>query len=260
MTYKHWLVSLENHVLRLTINNPEKKNRLHQELFLEFRDIITYIKQTSEVWVVVIEGAAGHFSSGVDVSLIGTMIGKNEEAYRQDLQELQYIFDEFEALEKPTIAKIDGYCLGGGVILALCCDFRIATETSIFGLPEVKRSIGVIMGTQRITRVAGIAAAKEMILLGDNFDAAQAKTYGLINRVVAPETLEQAVTALAQKFLKLPPLAVGVCKRIIQEGQFAERNGQNLEIAAQHDILHTQDFQEAIKSFFEKREPKYEGK
>ena len=260
MTYKHWLVSLEKHILRLTINNPEKKNRLHQELFLEFRDVITYIKQTPEIWVVVIEGSAGNFSSGVDISLISTMIGKNEEAYRKDLKELQEIFDEFEALEKPTIAKIDGYCLGGGVILALCCDFRLAAEGSIFGLPEVKRSIGVVMGTQRITNVAGIAATKEMILLGDNFDATQAKTYGLVNRVVASKILEQEVVTLAQKFLKLPPLAVGVCKRIIQEGQFAERNGQDLEIDAQHDILHTQDFQEAIKSFLEKRAPKYLGK
>ncbi|OJJ22373.1 hypothetical protein BKI52_06735 [marine bacterium AO1-C] len=260
MTYKHWLVSLENHLLRLTINNPEKKNRLHRDLFLEFRDIIAYIKQTPEVWAVIIEGAGGNFSSGVDVSLIGQMMGQNKETYQQGLVELQSIFDELESLEKLTIAKIDGYCLGGGVIMALCCDFRLAAEGSIFGLPEVKRSIGVIMGTQRITRVAGIAAAKQMILLGDNFDASQAKAYGLVNQVVASNALEEEVMALAQKFLKLPPLAVGVCKRIIQEGQFAERNGQDMEVDAQYDILHTQDFQEAIKSFFEKREPKYQGK
>lgn len=260
MTYKHWQVALDNHILRLTINNPEKKNRLHQALFLELKDIITYIEKTPDVWVVVVEGSGGNFSSGVDVSLIGKMIGQQREVFEQNLVELQGIFDAFEALKKPTIAKIEGYCLGGGIILSLCCDFRLAAEGSIFGLPEVKRSIGVIMGTQRITNVAGIAATKEMILLGDNFDATQAHTYGLINRVVSPENLENEVVTLAQKFLKLPPLAVGVCKQIINEGQFAERSGQDLEIAAQYEILNTQDFQEAIKSFFEKREPKYEGK
>ena len=260
MNYTHWLLVKEQHLLRLTINNPTKKNRFSQQLFLELRQIIDYINNTADIWVVVIEGAGGHFSSGVDVSLIGQMLGKSEAIYQENLKLLQTIFDDFEAIEKPTIAKIEGYCLGGGIILALCCDFRIVADNAIFGLPEVKRSIGVIMGTQRITRVAGIAAAKEMILLGDNFDAQQAKAYGLVNRVVPVDGLENAVNELAQKFMHLPPLAVGVCKRIIQEGQFAERAGQDLEIKAQYELLATQDFQEAIKSFFEKRAPEYLGK
>lgn len=260
MTYTHWLVTLENHVLRLVLNNASQKNRFNQTVFLELKEIIIYINQTPEVWVVILEGAGGHFSSGVDVSLIGQMIGQDKPRYEEGLKALQTIFDDFEAIEKPTIAKIEGYCLGGGVILALCCDFRIVANNAIFGLPEVKRSIGVIMGTQRITRIAGIAATKEMILLGENFDASQAHSYGLVNQVIPLDQLENTVVKLAQKFKQLPPLAVGICKRIIDQGQFADRSGQDLEIAAQYELLGTLDFREAVQSFFEKRTPQYLGK
>jgi enoyl-CoA hydratase/carnithine racemase len=146
------------------------------------------------------------------------------------------------------------------MILACCCDFRVVSETAVFGLPEVKRSISVIMGTQRITRVAGLAATKEMTLLADNFGAEQAQRYGLVTRLVADDQLETAVAALANKFRKLPPRAVGVAKRIIDEGYtMTMRQSQDLEIEAQQELLNSSDFQEAIAAFFEKRPPRYTG-
>ena len=152
-----------------------------------------------------------------------------------------------------------GHVIGGGVILALCCDFRIAAENTIFGLPEVKRSIGVIMGTQRITRTIGVAYTKELVMLGKPIDAKRAFQMGLVNQVVAKEELNATATKFAQQFLELPPLAVGLCKKIINEGQFLERAGQDLEIEAQAALLKTKDFQEAIASFFEKRKPVFKG-
>ena len=106
------------------------------------------------------------FSAGVDVSLISTMLNQELPTYRQNLKKAQSFFDAFEALEKPTIAVLHGSVIGGGMILALCCDSRIAASNTVFSLPEVKRSIGVIMGTQRITRTIGMAHTKELVMLG----------------------------------------------------------------------------------------------
>jgi len=192
--------------------------------------------------------------------LIAGMIGQDKAGFEKNLRESQEILDAFEALEKPTIACLKGHCVGGGVILAMCCDFRIAATSTVFSLPEVKRSIGVIMGTQRITRVAGIAATKEMVMLGNQLNIEKANRYGMVHEVVEDDRLETRGLEFAQQFLKLPPLAVGICKRIINEGQFLERAGQELEIEAQAELLDSEDFQEAIRSFFEKRTPVYIGK
>ena len=200
------------------------------------------------------------FLAGVDVSLIGDMIGQDYKAYQNNLRESQSVLDAFEALEKPTIAALRGYVVGGGMILALCCDFRIAADNAIFGLPEVKRSIGVIMGTQRITRTIGIAHTKELVMLGNNIKASRAYEMGLVNEVVPQDQLKERVRQFATQFLELPPLAVGLCKQIINEGQFLERAGQELEIEAQATLLNTADFKEAIASFFEKRKPVFKGK
>jgi enoyl-CoA hydratase/carnithine racemase len=163
-------------------------------------------------------------------------------------------------LEKPTIAKLHGFCLGGGLILALCCDFRVASQRTVFGLPEVRLGIGVIMGTQRVTRVAGVAATKEMILLGKRFNASAARAYGLVHQVVAPQDLDAAVDALAAKFRSLPPRTVGLSKRIIDQGHnLSLRESQDLEIDAQVEVLYGPDVQEAMGSFLQQRRPRFIG-
>jgi len=168
--------------------------------------------------------------------------------------------DDFEQLEKPTIAKLRGFCIGGGLILALCCDFRIASQLTVFSLPEVRIGIGVIMGTHRVTRVAGVAAAKEMILLGKRFSAKTAYGYGLVHEVVLPDKLDARAAALADKFKNLPPRTVGISKRIINSGQdISLRESQDLEIDAQMELLDNPDMREALESYLENREPKFSG-
>jgi enoyl-CoA hydratase/carnithine racemase len=116
------------------------------------------------------------------------------------------------------------------------------------------------MGTQRVTRVAGVAATKEMILLGKRFSANDAQAYGLVNRVVPPDELDAAVAALAEKFQQLPPRTVGIAKRIINVGHnLSMRESQNLEIDAQAELLDSPDLQEAIESYLEKRRPQFTG-
>ena len=259
-TYQHWIVDIQGHIASLILNRPAKKNRIDNTTLTELGDITQSLNQNPSVWVVIVSANGDCFSAGVDVSLIGSMIGQDEASYRRNLRKAQSYLDAFEQLEKPTIAALQGLVIGGGMILALCCDFRIAAEDVVFELPEVKRSIGVIMGTQRITNTIGIAHTKEMVMLGTPVRAERALQMGLISQVVPLEQLQDQAVAFAKQFLELPPLAVGLCKKIINEGQFLERAGQDLEIEAQRALLDTQDFKEAITSFFEKRKPVFKGK
>ena len=259
-TYQHWLLEIKEHIAYLTLNRPAKKNRIDNTTLAELGEITQVLDTESNVWVVVLQANGDCFSAGVDVSLIGGMVGQEKQAYREHLRKAQLFLDGFEALQKPTIAALHGFVIGGGLILALCCDFRIAAKNTIFGLPEVKRSIGVIMGTQRITRTIGIAHTKELVMLGNSIDAERAFQMGLVNRVVPLDQLTKQAVDFAKQFLDLPPLAVGLCKKIIDEGQFLERAGQDLEIKTQEALLETEDFKEAIVSFFEKRKPVFKGK
>jgi enoyl-CoA hydratase len=258
--YQHWLLSEEGHLATLTLNRPDAMNSLTSQTLYELRDVTAYLRTRRNVWVIIVQGQGRHFSTGMDVSVIQERLDQSEQANRAYLLSLQQCLDDFEALEKPTIAKLQGFCIGGGLILALCCDFRIASQRTVFSLPEVKLGIGVIMGTQRVTRVAGVAATKEMILLGKRFSANDAQAYGLVNRVVLPDELDAAVAALAEKFQQLPPRTVGIAKRIINVGHnLSMRESQNLEIDAQAELLDSPDLQEAIESYLEKRRPQFTG-
>ncbi|KPL15302.1 MAG: enoyl-CoA hydratase [Anaerolineae bacterium SM23_84] len=258
--YQHWLLSEEGHLATLILNRPDAMNSLTPETLYELRDVTAYLRTRRNVWVVIVQGQGKHFSTGMDVSVIQERLDQSEQANREYLLSLQQCLDDLESLEKPTIAKLQGFCIGGGLILALCCDFRIASQRTIFSLPEVKLGMGVIMGTQRVTRVAGVAATKEIILVGKRFNANDAQSYGLVNRVVPPDELDAAVAALAEKFQQLPPRTVGIAKRIINVGHnLSMRESQNLEIDAQAELLDSPDLQEAIESYLEKRRPQFTG-
>ncbi len=253
--YRNWLLTEEAHIATLTLNRPDAMNSLTAETLFELRDITAYLRAKRSVWVVIVQGLGDHFSTGMDVGEIKARLDQPEQANREYLLSLQQCLDDFEALEKPTIAKLRGFCIGGGLILALCCDFRFASQRTIFSVPEVKLGLPVLMGTQRLTRVVGVAATKEMILLGGRFNASAAQAYGLLHKVVPPDDLDAAVAALAEKFQRLPPPTVGIAKRIINEGHnLSLRDSQNLEIDALAELLDSPDVREAIGSYLEKRQ------
>jgi len=257
---QNWLLTEETHIAILTLNRPEAMNNLTAETLYELRDITAYLRNRKKVWVVIVQGQGKHFSIGMDVNVIKGRLDQSERANREYLLGLQQCIDDFEALEKPTIAKLHGFCIGGGLILALCCDFRIASQRTIFNLPEIKLGVPVLWGTQRLTHVAGVAAAKEMILLGRRFKARAAQAYGLLHEVVPPDELDTTVAALADKFQRLPPRTVGIAKRIIHSGyNLSPRDSQNLEIDALDELLDSPDSREAIESYSEKRRPQFTG-
>lgn len=235
--YQHWLLTEEDHLARLILNRQETNNSLTYDALLELGEIAGYLGQRDETWLVVIQGQGRNFSTGVDLSEIETIRGEPLPVVRRKVLAMQHSLDALEALAKPTIARVQGFCLGGGLIMALACDFRIASQRSVFGLPEVKLGLPVLMGTQRISRVVGLAAAKEMILLGDNFGAEDARRVGLVHQVVAPEALDEAVAELAGKLLKLSSRTLGLAKRIINDSyHLSPRASQDQEIDALAEI------------------------
>jgi enoyl-CoA hydratase/carnithine racemase len=258
--YQNWLLTKEAHLATLTLNRPDAANNLTAETLFELRAITAHLRADKNVWAVVVQGQGRHFSTGMDVSLFKERLDHSKSANRELLMDLQRCLDEFESLEKPTIAKLHGFCIGGGLILALCCDFRIASQRTIFSLPEVTLGLVVLMGTQRVTRVAGLAATKEMILLGKRFNARAAQAYGLLHCVVPPDELDAAVAALAARFEKLPPRTVGIAKRIINLGHnLSMRDSQDLEVEALVELLDSPDLREGIDSFLDKRQPQFAG-
>ncbi len=259
--YANWLLKVDDHIATLTLNRTHAMNSLTPDTLHELRAIAHSLRDNDAVWAVILEGAGPHFSVGVDVGAIGQMMGQDPDAYQANLLDLQDCLDQFEALPMPTIAKIRGHCIGGGMLLTLCCDFRLADTTVRFYVPEVRLGIAVVMGTQRITRIAGIGATKAMVLLAEPFGAATADNYGLLHGIAEPADLDSTVNEFAGKFRNLPPRTIRIAKRIIDEGAtMTLRDSQNFEAELQSTLLNDADFAEGVAAFFEKRPPQFTGK
>ena len=258
--YQHWLLEIDQSIATLTLNRADKMNILSKATLHELRDISRLLRDNRDVWVVILQSAGEHFSAGVDVNLIQEMVGQDKTAFRENLRDLQDCLDTFEALPQPTIAKIKGYCIGGGVLLACCCDFRVADHSAMFHLAEVQLGIAVLMGTQRLTRIAGVPNTKEMVMLAERFSAEKAQIYGLLHNLVEAEELDEIAEDLAIRFSKLSPQTVSIAKQIIDEGvSLSLRESQDLEIDLQATLLNSFDFQEGVTAFFEKRSPQFTG-
>jgi enoyl-CoA hydratase len=172
------------------------------------------------------------------------------------------LWQALEDLPQPTIAAVHGYCYGGGCELAIACDFRIAADTARFGQPEIK--VGIIPGaggTQRLPRLIGMTHAKEMVLLGDPIDAAEAYRIGLVNRVVPPDDLVAEARRWAEKVAALPPLGLRAAKTVMNRGRGLElASALELERLAFGGLFGSQDQKEGVRAFLEKRLPSFKGR
>lgn len=258
--YQNWRLDIDQHFATLTLNRPDKLNALTTDTFHELRDIANSLRDNRDVWVIILQSEGEHFSAGVDVNQIKVMVGQEEAVYRENLRDLQDCLDTFESIPQPIIAKIRGYCIGGALLLACCCDFRVSDYSASFHLPEIQLGIPVIMGTQRLTRIAGVANTKEMVMLAERFDAEKAQSYGLLHSLIEAEELDEVVEDLAIRITKLPPRTIGIAKQIIDKGaNMSLRESQDLEIDLQATLLDSPDFKEGVDAFFEKRSAHFKG-
>ncbi len=246
-------------VATIQLNRPQKKNAFNGEMRREVEQTLQTIARQTDIRAVVITGSDEVFCAGADIGEMGGPA--NAEASYRHAREFQILFDQVESLPQPVVAAVSGYALGGGCELALAADFRIASETARFGLPEIK--IGAFPGgggTQRLRRIIGAAKAKEMILLGDSITAEQALAIGLVMKVAAREEYLAEAMGLAAKLAALPRLALQASKMLINRSQDIDlANGLEFEARTFGAIAHSQDLAEGTRAFLEKRKPHFTG-
>jgi enoyl-CoA hydratase len=258
MNYNTLQVIRDQFTLTVTINRPEVRNALSPEVFDELQQVMNEIAYDPEIRVVLITGTGGKaFASGSDIRSLNER--KTLDVLKSKAQEALLAIED---LDKPVIALIDGFALGGGCELALACDIRIATKKSKLGQPEV--NLGLIPGaggTQRLQRVVGFGKAKELIFTGDILSAEQAYTIGLVNHIAEDDQdLLQKGKEMADKIAAKGPLAVSLAKMAINTGANTDiHSGLRFEKMAQTVAFSTQDRTEGTSAFLEKRAPHFTG-
>lgn len=251
-------------VLTVTLNRPRKLNAMSHEMFDALDAAVTAAREDRSVRVVVITGAGAMFSAGADIAMVKEFADPAlpPEHFRAKIRRLQGVFDRLEQLEKPVLAAINGPCVGGAVDLVLACDLRIAVDEAFFLVPEVRLGLIPDLGaTQRLPRLVGVARAKEMILTGRRFTAAECLAMGLLNRVVPRGELPGAVGALVADLVAGAPLAIGVAKQAIDRAWATDlRSGEEFEAYAQTPLYRSDDAREGYRAFVEKRSPTWTGR
>ncbi|WP_154223721.1 enoyl-CoA hydratase/isomerase family protein [Marinicella rhabdoformis] len=254
------LSALNNNVMTVTINRPDKLNALNQATLAELSNIISDAKDNSEVAAIVITGSGDKaFVAGADISELATTDAMTGMKFAQFGQS---VFDEIENCGKPVIAAVNGFALGGGCELAMACHLRVASDNAKFGQPEIK--LGVIPGfggTQRLTRLVGKGRSMEMNLLGDMVSADKAEHIGLVNLVVPQGELMATVNKMANQLAQSAPVAMSMAIDSINRGLECSLNeALDYEVKAFGICCASEDKNEGTSAFLEKRKANFTGK
>lgn len=257
--YETITVEKRDRVAVLTINRPDKLNALNSKVHLEGVSALDELRADDSVRVVIITGAGEKaFVAGADIS---EFAGQTPVTQRNLFYE-KTLFNSIDNFPKPVIAMINGFCLGGGNELALACDIRVASENARFAQPEI--NLGIMCGgggTQRLTRLIGEGRAMEIILTGDMIDAQTALRFGLVNHVHPLEELAAKTMELANKIAEKAPVALQLSKEAVK---FASRSNLDEGLRREVDLFaicfSTEDKQEGVSAFLEKRKPDFKGK
>lgn len=255
MDFKNLILEKDGKVAILTINRPNALNALNSELLKELDLAIDNIAEDDEVLALVLTGAGKSFVAGAD---IGEMKDLTVSEGRKFGTLGNRVFRKLETLEKPVIAAVNGFALGGGCEISMACDIRVASEKAKFGQPEV--GLGITPGfggTQRLARLVGPAVAKELIYTADVIGADEALRIGLVNKVVGKDELLDTVKEMANKIANNAPIAVKLCKSAINRGlQCDIDTGISFEAEVFGECFATEDQKEGMTAFLEKRKDK----
>lgn len=259
MAYRNLEIGNRAAVRTITVNRPDKLNALNLETLNELTLAFSQAAQDDSVRVVVLTGAGDKaFVAGADISQMNGYSPVQAQGFSRTGQRLM---SSIERLGKPVIARIQGFALGGGMELAMCCHLRIASEKAKFGQPEI--NLGLIPGfggTQRLLRLAGRGAALELCLTGGTIGAQRAYELGVVTRVVTPESLDETVNALADQLAAAAPLAAAsILDTVLQGGETSLDQGLEFETQAFALMFATEDMQEGTAAFLEKRKAVFKG-
>lgn len=245
-------------IATLTINRPAVRNAVNRQVQLDIRAALDAFRTDDAVQVVIVTGAGDQaFVAGADISQV-----RGYTLHTALASDLQRLYDDVEAFEKPTIAAVNGFALGGGCELAMACDIRIAAETARFGLPETNLSVlPAAGGTQRLARLIGTGRAIELILTGRLVTADEAHRIGLVTSVVPGDELLATARQVAGQITAKGPLAIRLAKLVIRSGMDADqRTGLVVERLAQALLYTTEDKNEGADAFLNKRPPRFTGR
>lgn len=249
----------EGPIAYITINRKEALNALNNSIMQDISEIFDELENDYNIVAVVITGAGEKaFIAGADVREIKEA-GKSRTAF---ITKGQHILSKIRTSSKVVIAAVNGYALGGGCEFALACDIRIASETAKFGLPEA--TLGVMAGyggTQLLTRLVGPGKAKYIMFSGTMISAHEAYQLGLVEKVCSKETLMDEVSMLAKKIAACGPLSLKGCKQAIDEGiELPLEEALKVELEIYDKVANSQDAEEGLSAFLEKRKPVFKGK
>src|SRR5436190_2740232 len=258
--YQTLLVERADAIVTITLNRPEARNALDLTMRREMLSVLDEIEADPTARVVILTGAGGHFCAGGDVKTMRTRHTAAEGRGRVEM--LNRMVLRLVSFPLPTIAMVDGYAVGAGSNLALCCDLIVASDRARFG--ELFWKIGLVPdggGTWLLSRVVGLARAKELIFTADVIDATEAARIGLVNRVVPATELMATTRALAEKIAAGPPAVLKMAKHMVNRAATSDLAAAlDLEAFSQGIAISSEDHQEGLAAFFEKRPAKFTGR
>lgn len=254
------LYEVNGHIAVVTLNRPEALNAFNLEVLNELQLVVEEIRASSQIHSVIFTGSGKKaFSVGADLKERKTL---SEKDVKRNVNKIAEVFNNIDLLPQPTIAAINGFAFGGGMELALACDFRLAVSEAVMGLTET--SLAIIPGaggTQRLPRLIGQAKALELILTAKRLSAQEALSYGLINELTEKDKLLESCIDLAEKLLENGPIALKQAKFAVKQGMNVDlQTGLQIEQKAYELLIPTEDRTEALTAFSEKRKPKFKGK
>jgi 2-(1,2-epoxy-1,2-dihydrophenyl)acetyl-CoA isomerase len=256
--YTTLLVDCSSALATITLNRPDARNALDLTMRHELLAALDEVEAASDVRVVILTGAGGHFCAGGDVK---TMRERRHTAAegRARVESLNRLVLRLVDFPRPTIAMVDGFAVGAGCNLALGCDLIVASDRARFG--EVFGKIGLVPdggGTWLLSRLVGLSRAKELIFTADVIDAARAREIGLVNQVVPVADLERATRALGERIAAGPPAVLRMAKHLVNRASTSDLAGAlDGEASAQAIAITGEDHQEGLRAFFDKRPPRF---
>jgi enoyl-CoA hydratase len=241
----------------IELNRPKVLNAINRPMVSEIVEAFEEFDRNDNVKVIILSGKGRAFAAGADIDEMSEDGAINLELLNQFTE-----WDRLAWIKKPIIGAVQGFALGGGFELALCCDMLFAAEDASFGFPEV--NLGVMPGaggTQRLTKLIGKSRAMEWLLSGDRFTAAQALEWGVINRAIAPELLMEETEKFAKKLASKPPLSIRLIKESVHKAvDYSLYEGMQYERKNFYLLFASEDQKEGMKAFVEKRKPHFKGK
>ena len=255
-------LSIESGIARITLHRPEAMNALSAEVLRELIASFDRIESGGEARVVVLSGSGTAFCAGGDLKGLRNALDKGQRGPFFDLLRLgQVAMQRLEKLPVPTIAAVNGVAVAGGLELILCCDLVVAAESARIGDGHAK--FGLIPGgggAVRLPRKLPVALAKELLYSGDLMPATELARWGLVNRVVPDDQLDQAVNELAGRMARNSPLGLGLIKRLVDDGlEQPQATALRAEIAAFEGYIGSHDLSEGLSAFVERRKPRFSG-